>query len=74
MSSDVKEFVEKKDAVLGYRSDIASYSNLFLANALPEAVFKYLSKDTAFSGSEKAMYVINFQGLYFAVCLEKPAL
>jgi hypothetical protein len=41
--------------------------SLFFENALPEGVFKYSSKSTAFWRSEKAMAVLIRQGLSFEV-------
>jgi hypothetical protein len=46
----------------------------FFANALPDPDFKYLSNSKALLWLEKAIYAINFQGLYFAVWVDRPSL
>src|SRR5215469_12140898 len=45
-----------------------------LANARPDADFRYRSNSTALRSSEKATYVTRRHGLYLAVCGERPVL
>ena len=62
------EFCRKSAWLLGERFVKDEDQSLFLANALPDGLFRYISKSSAFWRSAKATAVLIRQGLCLAVC------
>jgi len=50
------------------------YHNLLPAKAVPDPDLRYFSNSDALDSSEKARYVISFQGLNLEVWVERPSL